>query len=608
MKQLATHRGHGVLHAVAALALLLLVAGFGMPQFSGASYVSSSRSMATVSAARDWTAPTVTLRAPGETVQGVVSLVADAADGVSGVRDVVVQYAAPSGGWVPVCTATTSPYTCAWDTRVIADGTYTLRAVATDVDGNSTTSSTVSTTVANNLVVALASPGDAVRGAVPLTATLSGAGTTSYSVKIQYAPAGTTTWNTICTTSAAPYVCSWNTGLVANQYYDLRAVATAGSTSTPSATVADVLVDNAAPSVTMQDPGSPLRGVVTFAASATDQLSGIAKVSYQYAVSGAGTFTDLCTGTTDPWSCSYDTTKLKDGSYTFRAIAVDVAGNSATSASTSSRTVDNTVSSVSLNDPGPYLNGTVALTANASSTAGVSSVKIQRTPAGGTTWTDVCTDTTAPYSCGWDTTAVSDALYDLRAVLVDGAGKTTVSAVVSSRRVDNNPVRGLDVQTANGGAGAGKVDAGDRITFLYSEQLNLSSITSGWSGSPLAVTLRLRDGNLLSLGNKGDTVDVLLNGAVVNVGSVSLKEDYIKSNQTALFSASLTASTTTVNGAPATLLTVTVNGVASGGGGLRAVSTASTMVWTPSAAATDLGNRNASSTPVAETGAADREF
>lgn len=600
--------GHGALHAAAALALLLMVSGFGMPQFSGASYVSRTSSTATVTAARDWTAPTVTLRAPGETVQGVVALVAAASDAVSGVRNVVTQYAASNGSWVTVCTATTSPYTCSWDTRALADGTYPLRAVATDVDGNTTTSATVSTTVANNLVVTLGSPGDVVRQTVPLTATLSGAGTTSYSVKIQYAPAGTTTWTTICTVTAAPYTCTWLTTSVANQYDDLRAVATAGSTSTASATVADVLVDNAAPSVTMQDPGSPLRGVVTFAATATDQHSGVAKVTYQYATSATGPFADLCTATTDPWSCAYDSTKLKDGTYTFRAVASDVAGNSATSATVNNRTVDNTVSSVSLNDPGAYLNGTVTLTANANSTAGVSSVRIQRAPSGTTTWSDVCTDTTAPYSCSWDTTAVADGLYDLRAVLVDGTGRTTVSTVVSARRVDNNPVRGVDVQTVGGGVAGGKIDAGDKMSFLYSEQLNLASIASGWSGSSLAVTLRLRDGNLLSLGNKGDTVDVLVNGTAVNIGSVNLKEDYVKSNQTALLNATLTASTATVNGSPATLLTMTVGSVSSGGSSLRTVATAATMVWAPSPAATDLGNRNASSSPVSESGALDREF
>ena len=63
--------------------------------------------------------------------------------------------------------------------------------------------------------------------------------------------------------------------------------------------------------------------------------------------------------------------------------------------------------------------------------------------------------------------------------------------------------------------------------------------------------------------------------------------------------------------------TVTVMSAAAGvdptrefddGGALRTVSTASTMTWSPSGAATDLSGAACSTAPVSETGAADREF
>src|SRR5688572_16331335 len=61
----------------------------------------------------------------------------------------------------------------------------------------------------------------------------------------------------------------------------------------------------------------------------------------------------------------------------------------------------------SLNDPGANLSGTIPLTASATDAeTGVASVTIQRAPGGGGAWTDVCTDSSAPYSCSWDTTAV----------------------------------------------------------------------------------------------------------------------------------------------------------------------------------------------------------
>jgi len=502
-----------------------------------------------------------------------------------------------------------SPYSCTWNTTAVTDGSYELRAVATDRAGYSTTSDTVSTTVANSLLVVLSSPGDVVRGTVSLPTTLYSAGTTTYTVRVEYAPAGASNWKTICANLSSPFACSWNTTTLANGEYDLRSVATAGSTTTTSAIVDGLLVDNTAPTVSMVDPGTPLAGVVTLAATASDADSGVAQVVVQTAVTGTSNWASLCTITATPYSCRYDTAQLTDGGYTFRAVATDAAGNATTSATIGSRVVDNTVSSVSMNDPGAFLSGTVSLTANASSTAGVTSVRIQRVPNGTTTWTDVCTDTTSPYACSWNTTTVADGLYDFRAILVDGTGRVTTSATVGARRVDNSVLRGYDVQTANGGAIAGKLEANDTVTFTYTNQVSLSTVTAGWSGAATAVRVRVRDGNLLGLGAKGDTLDVqLASGSAVNLGSVVLKDDYVKTSKTATFNATMTAGTTTVAGATATVITLKLGTLASGSG-VRTVNTATAaMIWTPAAAVTDLFGRACSTAPVTEPGALDKEF
>jgi hypothetical protein len=596
--------------ALSALAVLAGAATFGVPTPSGASFVASSRnSISTVTAAADWTPPAVSVRSPGTSVKDTVTITADAADGESGVASVVVQYLAPSASsWTALCTATVTPYSCSWNTKVGADGAYGLRAIATDRAGYSTTSDVVTTTVANNLLVQLGDPGDIVKGNVPLTATLFNAGGVSYSVQIQSALAGTTSFTTICTVATAPYTCTWATaGFVQGESYDLRAVAKAGSTTTTSGTVADVLVDNLAPTgVVMTDPGTPLRGTVSLAASATDAESGVAQVQLQYQRSGTSTWTTSCTPTTEPFGCRYDTTQLADGSYSFRAVATDPAGNTTTSAAVAARTVDNTVSAVSMEDPGADLSGQVALTASASSTAGVTSVRIDRAPSGTSTWTSVCTDTAAPYTCSWDSTAVSDGLYDFRAVLVDGRGATTTSATMSARRLDNNPLRGYDVQSVSGGAIAGRLDGGDQLRLTYTGPVNLSTITTGWSGASLAVSVRLRDGLLLGTGSKGDTVDVLRSGVAVNLGSVNLRNDYVKNNKTATFNATMVASAVTVNGVSATVVTITLGTLASGS--VKTQSGTAAMVWTPSASALNADGRGASTAPVTELGALDRDF
>ena len=596
-------------NAIALLAVLAAVLVATMPGFSSASFSSkSTASSGSVSAAADWTPPTVSLASPGTAVKDTVTLTATAADGESGIAGVEVQYLPRNGSaWATICTATSAPYSCAWNTKLGADGAYDLRAVATDGSGYSTTSSLVSTTVANNLLVVLGDPGDVVRGAVTLPTTLYNAGSVTYTVRVEYSPAGTNNWRNVCNNLGSPYSCSWSTTTYANDYFDLRAVAVAGGTTHTSAVVADVLVDNLAPVLSMTDPGTPLSGTRTFAATATDAHSGIAQVVLQYAATGTTTWKNLCTLTAEPYSCRYDTTTIPDGSYGFRAVATDVAGNTTTSATVANRVVDNTVSSVAVEDPGAFVSGTVTLNATASSTAGVTSVTIQRAPNGTTTWTDVCTDTTAPYTCAWDTTTVTDGLYDLRAVLVDGQARATTSASVTARRVDNSLLKAVDVQATNGGTTLGRLDTGDSLTFTYSSQVAPTSVSPGWNGSALPVTVRLRDGNLLGLGNKGDTLDVQRAGSSVNLGSVNLNEEYIRSNRTATWNGTLVLGTRVVNGVTQSTVTLQL-GSAVSVAGLKAATLNAAMVWTPSTSVTDLAAKPCSAVPVTETGALDRDF
>ena len=107
-------------------------------------------------------------------------------------------------------------------------------------------------------------------------------------------------------------------------------------TSSPESNAATS--DAVAPSgVTIADPGSPLRGTVTLSGTATDTGSGVASVRMQIAPAGTSTWSTACTDTTAPYSCSVDTTSIADGLYDVRALATDVAGNTATSAVVANR-------------------------------------------------------------------------------------------------------------------------------------------------------------------------------------------------------------------------------------------------------------------------------
>ena len=598
-----------LLLTIAALATVL-----GMTSsFSTAAFTSQSTNQPAVfAAAADWTPPTVTMTSPGSAVGGTVTVSATASDANSGVASVLVEYLGPTGSWTSICTATASPWSCSWNTTAGADGSYALRATATDKAANVTVSDPVSTTVANNFTVVLSDPGSYLRGTPTLSGAIYGGGSLTYSVTVEYAVSGTTTWRTACTTGAVitmSFGCAWPTGTLANGAYDLRATATSGRTSGISASVTDVVVDNAAPAVTMSDPGATLSGTVTLAATSTDVDSGVNQVVLQYAPAGTSTWATACTIGSAPFSCRFDTTKLTNASYDFRAVSVDTAGNSATSVAVTGRTVDNTVSSVAMEDPGAYLTGTVTLSATATARTGVASVAIQRSSSGAATWTTVCSlaGGTSPYSCAWSSTTTPDGLYDFRAVLTETGGAVTTSSVVSARRVDNTALRGYDVQATNGGATVGKVEANDILTLTYTDTVKPASITPTFTGASLAVQVRIRDGGVLGLTTKDDTLDVLVGGNVVNLGSVNLKEDFVRTGKTSVFNATMTASTSVVGASNRTVITLKLGAVSSGGA-LRTVSTAQNLVWSPSTGATDTFGTTSSGAPVTELGTMDRDF
>ena len=584
----------------AALVVLALAAAIGLsgPTFSSAAFTTTTASTATIRAASDWTPPVVTMLALPSPVVGTVTLTANASDADSGVRDVTIERReTAASSWTTVCTSATAPYSCAWATVAVADGTYDVRARAVDHAGYSTTSTSVRTSVANTTAVVLASPGSFVRGAVPLSASIQNSGGLTYAVQIQYSVAGANTWKPLCSNLSSPYSCSWATASDANGAYDLRAVATSGSSTFTSAVVSNVTVDNLGPTVTMTDPGTPLRGTRTFAASASDAHSGVDQVRIEYAPSGSSTWQVLCTRTATPYSCPVDTSTIADGTYSFRAVARDVAGNVTTSASVTNRIVDNTVSSVSMADPGAVLAGTVTLAANATSTAPITSVRIQYATTGSSTWTDVCTDTSSPYACAWDTTKVVDGAYDFRAILTPATGAATTSAVLTGARVGNTPLRGIDVQTVDGGGTVGQLEEGDSLAFTWSAELDLASVTTGWTGASQVVSVDVKE----------KTLTISRSGGAINLGRFDLIRSYTKNS--VKFEGTMTASTTTVGGVVRTTVTVVLGRRTSGGVGLiNTVSEPGAMVWTPSAAVTDRNGRACSTAPVTESGALDVEF
>jgi hypothetical protein len=185
--------------------------------------------------------------------------------------------------------------------------------------------------------------------------------------------------------------------------------------------------------------------------------------------------------------------------------------------------------------------------------------------------------------------------YSYSLTLTDVAGNSATQSGFSVS-VDNTAPTGTDVQATNGGATVGLAEAGDKVSFTFSEPPDPNSILTGWSGSATSVVVRLNNAT-------NDTVTIFnsTNTTQLPLGSISLgRSDYTTANLT--FGATGTASTMVMSGGTVTITLGTQSAAAT------TAAATGTMSWTPSATATDAAGNALSTTAVTESGAADKEF
>jgi chitinase len=555
----------------------------------------------------DNTDPSVTMTAPAANLTASVTLASTPTDGGgSGIASVQYQYKLSSGStWANACSSPTTPFSCSFNTASVADGLYDFRAVATDNVGRTGTSAAVPSRRIDNTdpTVTMTAPAAAIGGTVTLASTAADAGSGVASVRYEYKPSASGTWVTTpaCSSGSTPFSCSFNTGSLADGLYDFRAVATdnVGRTGT-SAVITSRRIDNTGPTnVTLAPVATPVGGTLALGLTGTpaDAGSGLASIKFQYSPAGTGTWTDICTDTGTPWTCSFNTTTVPDELYDMRALATDNAGNTTASAVQTNRRIDNNGPVVALTSPtAGRVRGTITVGGTATDGVGVGSVTFEYRQGAGA-WGTICVDTTQTYSCTADSTLVPDGSYDLRMTATDTLNHTSTSAVITVI-VDNTAPTATSVQSANGGT-PGRIDANDTLTFAWSEPMAPASILAGWNGASQPIRVRVNQ----VAGADNDTLDLYNSTGATRLNVMSgaqplrLNADYAGSNPLWL-NATMVMSGNSI--------TITITSVFSGSNATNET-TGGNMQWTSSNLTTDAVGNTATGNVVNETGA-DRDF
>lgn len=322
---------------------LLALGTLAVPlQRSGATFTSQSINPAGgITAAADWTPPVVELVVPSALRNGA-TITATATDGETGVRQVAVSWA-PSGtqGWTPICTATVAPYRCTISTAGMP-AEVDLRAVATDGAGYSATTYAMQIDIDNGApTAAITGVANTTSGVVTVGVNADDLETDVRQVVVQYRPATTATWIAMCTDESRPFSCRWDTTVLVDGTYELRAQATdlAGNVSAWAAVT--TRVDNTKATVSVDQPPAFLRGTETVTANAYSGV-GVASVRIEWSRTNTnGSWVALCTDPTAPYACDLNTVGMADGSIWFRAVLTDTKGATTTSAIVGPVLIDN---------------------------------------------------------------------------------------------------------------------------------------------------------------------------------------------------------------------------------------------------------------------------
>jgi hypothetical protein len=278
----------------------------------------------------DFTPPTAELTDPGTVLHGTVDLSANAGDAASGIASTTYQ-ASPTGAdqWTDV--------PASWDTTMVADGLYDLRAVVSDRAGHTTASAAIQERRVDNTApdVEITAPVGYVNAGAANPYAVTATVPDSDVVNVEFFrcddasfDCSTGGWVSLGVDGSAPFTASWNLDADGNRALKALAVDAVGNTTT---TVVNATIDRQAPSNgslsvshTTSAWSSDNTVDVAFGAP-TDAISGADGFSYHWDTDPTMTpdavkdAEETAGGTTSP--------PLADGAWYFHLRTTDNAGN-----------------------------------------------------------------------------------------------------------------------------------------------------------------------------------------------------------------------------------------------------------------------------------------
>ena len=387
------------------------------------------------------TSVSFTSPANDSTVSGVVNLAATATAGTGLTIQNVIFKLTNGGVTTSLKTDTSSPYSDSWNSATVANGNYTLTAIATDSGGN-TTQSTVNITVDNKITTTISAPTD-----------ITSPSQTSNSITLQWDasqdssyPASSLTYSIsrngqqVGTTSAGATTYT-DTGLNPDTTYSYTITASDSASTTSAASAAFTQTTK---SLDCPAPAAP-GGFTGSASSATSVDLSWGAVSPPNSSCTISHYVLERDGVTisQPTGLNFtDTGVSASTTYTYTVLAVTVDNTAGASSTTQVKTPASQQP-----DPGPTapsnLTATVVndnqinltWTASTDSVTGIKQYNVLRN---GTQVGTVTPTTSNTLSFG-DSGLSAHTTYSYQVVAVSGGGKTTSSTTVPATTTDSMP-------------------------------------------------------------------------------------------------------------------------------------------------------------------------